>query len=82
MNTGMLQGLDEVVPLMTYMASLPLEHPIQHVSEEGSYDAKGLVVSLFGKKLLYEIPHSASDLSLLDANHDGTYRQYLNSTSI
>ena len=65
------------------MASLPKEHPIKHVCEEGSSDARCVVVSHFAKKLIFDIVHNCHDLEQMDTNHDRNIskeelRQYVN----
>lgn len=68
-NHGMLQGLDNVVPLTEYMAKCPPDHEI-HKSPEGSHNAKEVIVSHFSQLLLFDMVSKAGGFESIDANSD------------
>ena len=72
MNYGMLQGLDDVQPLLAYQSKFPDDDKNIHPHEDVCVEAKHVIVSYFSSRALFDILHSFNgDMSQIDANNDG-----------
>lgn len=72
MNYGMCQGLDDVTPLINWMASKPASDLNAHPDIENSMDAKHIIVEHFSQIMLYDIiMNTGGDLSLIDTDNSG-----------
>lgn len=73
----MLQGLDDVIPLIEWKASLPINDTNANQHEDTAVDAKQCIVSYFSQSLMWDILHSASGklnnllLKEIDTDHNG-----------
>ena len=66
---GMLDGLDNVVPLLAFKSSAPSGHSVFKPSEAG-FEAKHLVVSHFSQLLLFDVLKRSGGFAGLDKNGD------------
>ena len=66
---GMLDGLDNVVPLLAFKSSAPAGHSVFKPSEAG-FEAKHLVVSHFSQLLLFDVLKRSGGFEGLDKDGD------------
>ena len=66
---GMLDGLDNVVPLLAFKSSAPPSHSVFKPSEAG-FEAKHLVVSHFSQLLLFDVLKRSGGFEGLDKDGD------------
>ena len=70
-NYGMLEGLDNVVPLLEYKSSQPLTDANIHKPPEAAIFAKEAIVSYYSKVVLFNMIKEVGGFSSLDADGDG-----------
>jgi Ca2+-binding EF-hand superfamily protein len=67
----MLQGMDNVEPLMSYKEAQPKTHSVWK-DFDATFDAKHSIVSYFSSRLLFHMLHNLhGNLSEIDVNSDG-----------
>lgn len=72
LNFQMLDGMDNVEPLMNYKEAQPKASSVWCDGEECTYDAKHAIVSYFSSRALFDMIHRFhGNLSEIDANSDG-----------
>jgi len=72
LNHGMLDGLDDVKPIIDWKASRPVTDLNAHKDVEAAVDAKECIVSYFSRSLIFDILHSsAGKIKKIDADGDG-----------
>jgi len=72
LNHGMLDGLDDVTPLIKWKAAAPATDLNAHKDAEAAVDAKECIVSYFSRSLIFDILHSsAGKIKKMDADGNG-----------
>lgn len=71
MNVGMLEGLDNVVPLLAYQKSCPANDKNIHKTAESGIGAKDVIISHFSKVILFNLIKEVGGFAALDTDGDG-----------
>ena len=86
LNFQILQGMDNVEPLMSYKAKFPVTDKNMNPNHDACVDVKQAIVSYFSSRALFHILHSLhGHLEEIDADKDGKisrqeFRDYFNAT--
>lgn len=71
-NYQIMQGMDNVKPLMDYKAGFPTTDKNMYPDQDACIDVKHAIVSYFSSRALFHILHSFhGNLDEIDANQDG-----------